>query len=80
MKYSLINEQDYNIFKEGDVIRFEMPSFTSGEYLAKVKHDKSYGFYIDMDSNFFNGCRDYDVFNINDVDCPDWIKEEYKKL
>ena len=57
-----------------------MPPFCSGEYLAKVRKDPDYGFYINKDRNFFKGCRDWEVYNINDEDCMDWLKEEYKKL
>jgi hypothetical protein len=60
-KFSLINiSQDFNlVFKEDDVIKFEMPSFCSGDYLAIVKKDKDFGLYIDKDCNYFEGCRDF---------------------
>src|SRR5688572_6031623 len=45
-------------WKEGDTIYFEMPSFCSGEYSAKVYGD-GIGLYIKKEDNFFEGCRDY---------------------
>ena len=79
-RYSLINEAKHHSFKEGDIVRFEMPSFTSGEYLAKVYKDKDFGFYIDKGHSWFHSCRDWSVHNINDAECMDWLKEEYEDL
>ena len=44
--------------QKDDIIFFEMPSFCSGEYSARVYKD-DYGFYILSKNNFFKGCRDY---------------------
>lgn len=62
-KFSLINiEKDFGFnFQEGDEIVFEMPPFCSGDYAAIVKKDDNFGLYIDSDSNWFNGCRDFFV-------------------
>ena len=45
-------------FKEGDVIEFEMPSFCSGDYEAKIYIDNDGDPYIDKSDNYYNGCRD----------------------
>tara|TARA_R100000656_G_C3852217_1_gene107827 strand:- start:220 stop:468 length:249 start_codon:yes stop_codon:yes gene_type:complete len=79
-KTSLINQAQHHVFKKGDIIRFDMPPMTSGEYLAKVYHDPVYGFYIDAEHDWFSGCRDWTAYNIHSDGCPDWLKEEYKKL
>ena len=62
-KFSLINvSTDFKLkFKAGDVIKFEMPSFCSGDYSAVVKKDKEFGLYIDAEDNYFEGCRDFIV-------------------
>lgn len=47
-------------FKEGKTIVFEMPSFCSGDYTAKIYKDEL-GLYINSDHNFFDGCRDFSI-------------------
>lgn len=79
-KYSLIEESKHHKFREGDIIRYEMPSFCSGEYLAKVFKDPDYGFYIDKEDDYFKGCRGWNVHNINDENCPEWLKKEYEGI
>lgn len=49
--------------QEGDIIRFEMPPFCSGEYTAVVRKDDKHGLYIDKSDDFFDGCRDYEVYS-----------------
>lgn len=41
--------------EEGDIVRFEMPPFCSGEYLQEVKSNQGQ-LYIE---EFWEGCRDY---------------------
>lgn len=62
-KFSLVNvSEDFGfVFREDDVIMFEMPSFCSGDYKAVVKADKDFGLYIDDDDNYFEGCRNFIV-------------------
>jgi len=65
MKQYLIQlfQNDKNLLanaKEGDVIDFEMPSFCSGDYQAKIKKDNN-GLYIDKSQNYLSGCRDYSL-------------------
>lgn len=43
--------------EEGDIVRFEMPPFCSGEYLQEVKSNQGQ-LYID---EFWEGCRDYEL-------------------
>lgn len=63
-KYSLINlEEDC---KEGDIIRFDMPPFCSGEYLALVKETPKGEVYIDKDDAWFEGCRDWTILRKED--------------
>lgn len=63
-KYYLVNilkdikKQERDKFKEGKTIYFEMPSFCSGDYEAKIYKDEL-GLYIDKDDNYFEGCRDF---------------------
>lgn len=61
-KHYITNEiVTYNLkIKEGDSIEFEMPSFCSGDYTAKIYKD-SFGFYINADNNYFEGCRDFTI-------------------
>lgn len=59
-KHYLLNDLDISTVSEGDIIRFEMSSFTSGEYLAEVMNDEV-GLFIDKENNWFKGCRDYDI-------------------
>ncbi len=47
--------------QEGDVIIFDMPSFCSGDYNAKVHKDDG-GLYIKKRNNYLKGCRDYFLF------------------
>lgn len=57
--------------KENDIIYYDMPSFCSGEYCAKVYKDE-YGLYILKKNNFFNSAYD---FRLNK---PYWSKEYQK--
>ena len=57
-KFYLVNIDDD--FKEGNTIVFEMPSFCSGDYEAKVMKDEK-GLFIPKKDNYFEGCRDYEV-------------------
>jgi hypothetical protein len=47
--------------KDGDIIEFEMPSFCSGEYRARIYIDNDGDPYIDQDEDYFSGCRDYEI-------------------
>jgi len=61
-KYYLVNHiVKYGIkdLKEGDIIDFEMPSFCSGDYSAKVEKD-DLGLYS-TDELYFDGCRDFSI-------------------
>lgn len=49
-----------NMFDNKKEIVFEMPSFCSGDYTAKLYRDEL-GIYIDAKDNYFKGCRDYDT-------------------
>lgn len=51
-----------NEIKEGSVIVFEMPSFCSGDYKAKVYKDDQ-GLYINSEDNHLDGCRDLFIVN-----------------
>ena len=51
--------------RAGDIIRYEMPPFCSGEYLALVREDRG-GTYIDAKDNFFSGCKDYSIVKPED--------------
>jgi len=46
--------------KVGDTLYFDMPSFCSGSYSAKVQKDDQ-GFYIDKKDDFFIKCLDYRI-------------------
>jgi len=65
-KYYLINIKEeigdkyYKKFKEGQTIIFEMPSFCSGDYEAKIYKDEN-GLYINKENNFFKSCRDFEI-------------------
>lgn len=55
-KYYIVNEEVKNVEK-GDIIRFNMPPFCSGEYLALVEEDEK-GLYIDKkNQGYFEGSR-----------------------
>lgn len=58
-KYYISNEiLKYNLeVKENSTIIFEMPSFCSGDYFAKVYKDEL-GLFINKKDNYFNSCRD----------------------
>jgi hypothetical protein len=49
---------DNQKIKYGDIIEFEMPSFCSGEYKAKIYIDDDGDPYIDKSDNYYDGCRD----------------------
>ena len=68
-KFSLINiQEDFKFkFEEGDQIIFEMPSFCSGDYGAIVKKDPDFGLYIEDDDNYFEGCRDFQVYRNGEI-------------
>ena len=65
-KYYLVNiitnlkTELRNMFDGKKEIRFEMPSFCSGDYTAKIYKDEL-GLYIDAKDNYFRGCRDYEA-------------------
>ena len=44
--------------REGDLIDFDMPSFCSGDYSAKIFKDE-FGLYINSEDNSLDGCRDF---------------------
>lgn len=48
--------------KEGNFIKFEMPSFCSGTYEAKIFIDNNGEPYIDKSNNYYKGCRDYYIY------------------
>jgi hypothetical protein len=63
-KYYITNEiNQFNLGTdlEGKTIVFEMPSFCSGDYEAKIYKDEI-GFYIKHSNHgYFKGCRDFNV-------------------
>ena len=68
-KFSLINvAKDFDLkFQEGDEIVFEMPPFCSGDYKATVMIDPDFGPYIDKENNYFEGCRDFEIFRNGEI-------------
>jgi hypothetical protein len=48
-------------FKDGDIIVFEMPSFVSGDFEATVYLDTDGDPYIDKESDYMKGCRDWSI-------------------
>jgi hypothetical protein len=59
---------DNQKFQEGDVIEFEMPSFCSGDYVAKIFIDNDGDPYIDKNQNHVGGCRDYHYITKKQID------------
>lgn len=49
--------------KEGDVVKFEMPPFCSGDYLSEIFFDEKGNPYIDEINNFIDGCRSVTVID-----------------
>lgn len=50
---------DSQTFKDGDIIEFEMPSFCSGDYEARIYIDNDGDPYINKKDDYSKGCRDY---------------------
>jgi hypothetical protein len=68
-KYYFNNE--FKDAKENDIVYFDMPSFCSGEYCAKVYKDE-YGLYI-LKKNY----PKYNDFRLNE---PFWDKDWQKEI
>ena len=50
--------EDNQEFNEGDRLYFEMPSFCSGDYSAKIYLDTDGDPYIKKSKSYYYGCRD----------------------
>jgi hypothetical protein len=51
-------------FNDGDILEFEMPSFCSGDYSARIYLDNDGDPYINIKDNHYNGCRDLNIITI----------------
>lgn len=71
MKKTYVNDIEV---EEGDIIRFEMPPFCSGEYVTIVETDDN-GNYIKKKDDFFEACRDYEIIKPDDRYYEDFKKE-----
>jgi hypothetical protein len=50
-----------NDMEEGDTIEFEMPSFCSGDYSAKIYKDSKFGLFIFKEDDYLSVCRDFKI-------------------
>ena len=58
---------DNQEFKQEDKLVFDMPSFCSGDYTAKIHLDNDGDAYIKKSKSYYSGCRDVYVISNDKV-------------